>query len=141
MLSDVRAITGWAAHAVLVAYWLWILSSTAPQLRRGCRDRGVRTRILLLRSAGVVLTAFVVGVIHFWATHPVDVVAALGAGGVLGTVLRREYRLLVAAPRHRLNLVGRLDRRLHGSGEHAARAGGPDPFPAARPAVLPTQGP
>jgi hypothetical protein len=46
---------------------------------------------------------------------------------VLGTVLRREYRLLVAAPRHRLNLYGRLDRRLHGSGEpaHASVVGVP----------------
>lgn len=126
MLSDVRMVTGWIAHAALVAYWVWIISSTAPHLRRGSRDRGLRTRILLLRTAGIVLTAFVVAVIHFWASHPAEVIGAVGVGGVLGTLLRREYRLLVAAPRHRLNLSGRLDRRLHGSGEHAAHASAVD---------------
>ena len=119
MLSDVRAVTGWIAYAVLLTYWVWIISATAPQLRRSRRDRDLRTRILVLRTAGIVLTSFVVAVIHFWSRHPAEIVAAVGIGGVLGTVLRREYRLLVAAPRHRLNLYGRLDRRLHGSGEPA----------------------
>ncbi len=125
MLADVRTVTGWIAYAVLAGYWLWILSSTAPQLRRSSRDRGLCTRILVLRTAGVALTAFVVGMIHFWATDPVEVLAALGIGAVAGTVLRREYRRLVAAPRHRLNLHGRIDRRLHGSGAHAAHEGVP----------------
>jgi hypothetical protein len=113
-------VTGWIAHAALVGYWVWIISSTAPQLRRGHRDRGRCARILALRTAGVVLTAFVVGMIHFWATNPVEILATLGIGGVAGTLLRREYRRLVAAPRHRLDLYHRLDRRLHGSGAHAA---------------------
>ena len=124
MLADLRAITGWIAYAVLICYWAWILSSTSPQMRRGHRDRGRCARILALRTAGIGLTAFVVGMIHFWAVNPVEIVAALGIGGVAGTVLRREYRRLVAAPRHRLNLYRRVDRRLHGSGTppaHAAR--------------------
>lgn len=122
MLADLRVVTGWIAHAILAAYWAWIVSSTAPQLRRGHRDRGLRTRILVLRTAGVALTAFVVGVIHFWATHPAEIVAALVVGGVVGTILRRQYRLLVAAPRHRLSLYGRLHRRLRPPGEHPAHA-------------------
>jgi hypothetical protein len=120
VLSDIRVVTGWIAYAVLAGYWLWIISSTAPQLRRSRRDRDLCTRILAMRTAGIALTAFVVGMIHFWATDPVEVLAALGIGAVVGTVLRREYRRLVAAPRHRLNLFGRIDRRLHGSGSHAA---------------------
>jgi hypothetical protein len=123
VLADVRTVTGWIAYAVLAGYWLWIISSTAPQLRRGSRGRGLCTRILVLRTAGVALTAFVVGMIHFWATDPVEILAALGIGAVAGTLLRREYRRLVAAPRHRLNLHGRIDRRLHGSGAHAAHEG------------------
>jgi hypothetical protein len=119
VLSDLRVVTGWIAYAVLAGYWLWIISSTAPQLRRSRRDRGLSTRILAMRTAGIALTAFVVGMIHFWAANPVEVLAALGIGGVVGTVLRREYRRLVAAPRHRLNFFGRIDRRLHGSGAHA----------------------
>jgi hypothetical protein len=125
VLSDLRVVTGWIAYATLAAYWLWILSSTAPQLRRSRRDRGLSTRILAMRTAGIALTAFVVGMIHFWAANPVEVLAALGIGAVVGTVLHREYRRLVAAPRHRLNLYGRIDRRLHGSGAHAAHAGDP----------------
>ena len=116
MLADVRMVTGWIAYAALAGYWAWIISSTAPQLRRGHRDRGRCTRILALRTAGVALTAFVVGVIHFWATNPVEILAALGVGAVAGTVLRREYRRLVAAPRHRLDLYHRMNRRLRGSG-------------------------
>jgi hypothetical protein len=124
VVSDVRMVTGWIAYAALAGYWMWIISSTTPQLRRGHRDRGRSTRILALRTAGVALTAFVVGMIHFWATNAVEVLAALSIGAVVGTVLRREYRGLVAAPRHRLNLSRRIDRRLRGSGTppaHAAR--------------------
>jgi len=123
--SDMRMVTGWIAHGILAGYWLWIISSTAPQLRRGCRDRGRCTRILALRTAGIVLTVLVVGVIHFWATSPAEVLVALAIGGVVGTLLRRDYRRLVAAPRHRLTISGRLDRRLRASGAHAAHAGGP----------------
>ena len=122
MLSDLRMVTGWIAYAALAGYWLWIASSTAPQLRRSSRDRGLCTRIMALRTAGVVLTAFVVGMIHFWATGPVEILAALGIGAVLGTVLRREYRRLVAAPRHRLDLYRRWNRRLRGSGTPPAHS-------------------
>lgn len=122
MLSDVRTVTGWIAYAVLAGYWLWIISSTAPQLRRSRRDRGLCTRILVVRTAGIALTAFVVGMIHFWAASPVEVLAALCIGAVAGTVLRREYRRLVAAPRHRLNIYRRMDRRLHGSGTPPAHS-------------------
>jgi len=126
VLSDVRMVTGWIAYAALAGYWVWIMSSTAPQLRRGHRDRGRCTRLLALRTGGVALTAFVVGMIHFWATSPVEILAALGIGAVVGTLLRRPYRRLVAAPRHRLDLHRRIDRRLHASGSRTAHPGAPD---------------
>ena len=104
---NIRAVTGYIAHALLGLYWLWVISSTAPQLRRGCRDRGLRVRILLIKTAAVGLTSLVVGVIHFWATAWWQIVAALGAAIVLAVLLRKAYRRLVAAPRHRATLAQR----------------------------------
>lgn len=104
---DIRAVTGYVAHAVLGLYWLWVVSCTAPQLRRTMRCRGLRIRILLIKTAAVVLTALVVGVIHFWATAWWQIVAAVGVAVVLGFLLRRAYRKLAAAPRHRASLAQR----------------------------------
>ena len=39
-----RAFTGYVAHAALLTYWLWVVASTAPELRKGNRDRRVRER-------------------------------------------------------------------------------------------------
>ncbi len=71
----IREITGYIAHVLLAGYWLWVILSTAPQLRRGARDQRVRTQVLLIKTAAVVLTALLVGVIHFWATHWWQVIA------------------------------------------------------------------
>ena len=53
-------LTGYIAHAVLTAYWFWVVASTAPQLRRGTRDRRVRARVLLIKTAALALTALLV---------------------------------------------------------------------------------
>ena len=103
----IRAITGYIAHAALVAYWVWVVASTAPQLRKGTRDRRVRVRVLAIKSTGFLLTAVVVGIIHYWATAWWQVIVALPIAAVLGVLLRREYRRTVAAPRHRLPLTRR----------------------------------
>lgn len=116
-----REITGYIAHAVLLVYWLWICSTTAPQLRKGCRDRGVRLRVLTIKTAAFLLTAVVVGVIHYWATHLWHVALCLPIAAALGYLLHREYRRTVAAPRHRLPLArrarqfGRAPRRRRGA--------------------------
>jgi hypothetical protein len=103
----IREITGYVAHLLLVGYWLWVVFSAAPQLRRGSRDRRVRMEVLLIKTAGFVLTGLVVGVIHFWATEWWHVVVAvLGAAG-LGMLLTRAYRRRVALPKHRLTLTHR----------------------------------
>ena len=106
-MLDIREITGYVAHLLLVGYWLWVVFSAAPQLRRGSRDRRVRMEVLLIKTAGLVLTGLVVGVIHFWATEWWHVVVAvLGAAG-LGMLLTRAYRRRVALPKHRLTLTHR----------------------------------
>jgi hypothetical protein len=102
-----RQITGYIAHALLGAYWLWVITRTAPRLRRGARDRTLRLRVALIKTAAVAVTALVVGVIHFWATEWWHVVVAVLVASVLGLQLHRIYRGLVAAPRHRLTLVRR----------------------------------
>jgi hypothetical protein len=89
----------------LVAYWVWVVASTAPQLRKGTRDRRVRARVLAIKSTGFLLTAAVVGIIHYWATAWWQVIVTLPIAVVLGVLLRREYRRAVAAPRHRLTLT------------------------------------
>jgi hypothetical protein len=103
----IRAVTGYIAHAALVAYWVWVVASTAPQLRKGTRDRRVRVRVLALKSTGFLLTAAVVGIIHYWATAWWQVIVTLPIAAGLGVLLRREYRRTVAAPRHRLTLTHR----------------------------------
>jgi CHASE2 domain-containing sensor protein len=106
----IREITGYVAHVLLVGYWIWIVSSTAPQLRRGSRDQRVRVQVLLIKTVAVVLSAVVVSVIHFWATHWWHVIAAVICAVVIGLLLRRAYRRLVALPRHRLTLTRRARR-------------------------------
>jgi hypothetical protein len=102
-----RAVTGYIAHAALLAYWLWVIASTAPQLRKGTRDRHTRVRALVIKSAGFVLTAVVVGIIHYWATAWWQVIVTVPVAAGLAVLLRREYRRTVAAPRHRLTLARR----------------------------------
>jgi uncharacterized membrane protein len=103
----IRAVTGYIAHVGLVAYWAWVVASTAPQLRKGTRDRSVRSRALAIKSAGFLLTALVVGVIHYWATAWWQVVVTVPVAAGLGWLLHREYRRTVAAPRHRLPFTRR----------------------------------
>lgn len=103
----IREVSGYVAHALLAVYWVWVLACTAPQLRKGVRDRGRRLRILLVRTSGLALTALLVGVIHYWATEWWHVIVALPVAGVLGVLLHRSYRRLVAAPRHRRTLTQR----------------------------------
>ncbi|HEY2203477.1 MAG TPA: hypothetical protein VGH99_03220 [Pseudonocardia sp.] len=107
----IREITGYIAHVALLGYWIWVISSTAPQLRKGCRDRQRAARITIVKSAAIVLTALLVGVIHFWATEWWHVIAAVAVTAVAGVLLRRYYRTLVAAPRHRLTLRQRTVQR------------------------------
>jgi hypothetical protein len=107
---NIRQITGYIAHALLAAYWLWTASSTAPQLRRSSRDRRRRLHILLVKTAAIVLSALLVGVIHFWATAWWQVFVAVPVGAVVGVWLRRIYRGLVALPQHRLSLAQRAHR-------------------------------
>jgi hypothetical protein len=102
-----RAATGYIAHAALLAYWLWVVASTAPQLRKGTRDRRVRARVLVIKTVGLALTAAVVAIIHYWATAWWQLVVTLLAAAVVAVLLRREYRRTVAAPRHRLTLTRR----------------------------------
>lgn len=104
---ELRATTGYAAHAVLLAYWLWVLASTAPELRKGNRDRRVRVRVFAIKTAGFVLTAIVIGVIHYWATAWWQILVTVPVAAVLGVLLRRFYRRTVAAPRHRLTIARR----------------------------------
>ena len=104
----IRAVTGYIAHAALLAYWLWTVASTAPQLRKGTRDQQVRLRVLVIKTAALALTAVVVGIVHYWATAWWQVVVALPIAAALGVLLRREYRRAVAAPRHRLSLGRRV---------------------------------
>jgi small-conductance mechanosensitive channel len=104
---ELRAITGYIAHAALLAYWLWVVASTAPRLRKGTRDRRTRMRVLLIKTAAFVLTAVAVGIIHYWATAWWQVLVAVPVAAALGVLLRRAYRRTVAAPRHRLTLSRR----------------------------------
>jgi hypothetical protein len=108
----IREITGYIAHVLLAAYWLWVVACTAPQLRKGARDKSLRLRILLSKSAGLLLTALLVGVIHYWATAWWQVAVAIPVAGVAGVLLRRWYRRLVAAPKH-LRTLGQRARTVH----------------------------
>jgi membrane protein implicated in regulation of membrane protease activity len=100
-----RAVTGYVAHGALLAYWLWVVASTAPQLRKGTRDRRIRGRVLIIKTAALALTALVVGIIHYWATAWWQIVVALPIAALTGWQLRRAYDRVVAAPRHRLTLA------------------------------------
>ncbi len=103
----IRVITGLVAHLLVVLYWIWILACTAPELRRGRRDRRLRLRVLSVKTAAVLLTALLVGVIHYWATDWWQIVVAvpLATGG--GVLLHRAHRRLVTTPRHRRPLAQR----------------------------------
>lgn len=117
-----REVTGYIAHALLGAYLVWVLVSSAPQLRRGVRDRGRRLRIVLIKTAGVTVVAVAVGVIHYWATEWWHVVAAALGAAVLCLFLHRAYRKLVAPPRHRITVRQRaLGRRAGHRGAHEVR--------------------
>ena len=107
-----REITGYIAHVLLAAYWLWVIACTAPQLRKGARCKVLRLRILLVKSAALMLTAVLVGVIHYWATEWWHVAVAIPVAGVLGVLLRRAYRRLVAAPKH-LRTLSQRARTVH----------------------------
>lgn len=106
-MLGIREITGYIAHVLLVGYWLWVVGSTAPQLRRGSRDQRLRLELLLIKTAALVLTGLLVGVIHFWATEWWHVVAALPIAAGLGLLLHRAHRRRVALPRHRATLTHR----------------------------------
>lgn len=112
---DLRRVTGYVALALLAGYWVWVLSRTTPELRRGTRDRTLRLKILLVKTAALALTALVVATIHFWATAIWHVLVAVPVALLAGFGLRRAYRRLVAVPRHRLPLAQRVRRsgRLH----------------------------
>jgi hypothetical protein len=110
---DVRRVTGYLALALIAGYWVWVLSSTTPELRRGTRDRTLRGRILLVKTAAVALTALVVATVHFWATHVWQILVVVPLAALAGFALRRVYRRLVAAPRHRLPLAKRVRRTGH----------------------------
>ena len=104
---DIREVTGYVAHVLIAACWLWMLRCTAPQLRKGARCRKRRLQITAIRSAALLLTTAVVCVIHLWTTAWWQVAVALLVAGGLGVLLRRSYRRLVAAPRHRGTLTRR----------------------------------
>jgi hypothetical protein len=108
----IREITGYIAHVLLAAYWVWVVACTAPQMRKGARDKGLKIRILLVKTAAFLLTAVLVGVIHYWATAWWQVAVAIPVAGVLGVLLRRAYRRLVAAPKH-LRTLGQRARTVH----------------------------
>lgn len=108
-----REASGYCAHGLLALYWVWLLSCTAPQLRKSSRGRGLKVRVLLTKTAGIGLTALLVGVIHFWATDWWQVITAILVAAVLGVLLHRVYRRLVAAPKHRLTLGRRVQMRRH----------------------------
>lgn len=104
----IREATGHLAHILLGGYWTCLLLGTAPQLRKSTRDRPRRIRILLIKSSAVALTAVVVGVIHFWATHWWQIPPTLFAAAMIGVPMRRAFRSMVAAPRHRRPLGQRM---------------------------------
>jgi hypothetical protein len=105
--ATIRLVTGYIAHVLLGLYWLWTLSSTVPRIRPGQRDRTRRVKILSIKSAGVAVTALLVGVIHYWATEWWQIAVALLGSLAIGTYLHRSYRKLVTPPRHRITLVNR----------------------------------
>lgn len=110
---DLRRVTGYVALALLAGYWVWVLSCTTPELRRGTRGRPLRLKIAAVKTAALVLTALVVATIHFWATAVWHILVVVPVALAAGYGLRRVYRRLVAAPRHRLPLAQRVRRTGH----------------------------
>ncbi|RZT85000.1 hypothetical protein EV383_1862 [Pseudonocardia sediminis] len=124
-----REVTGYIAHALLAGYWIWVVSSTAAQLRSTSRSPRLRLQVALVKTAGIAVTAVVVGVIHFWATHWWHVVVTLVVAAPVGVGLRHVYKRLVVAPRHRRALVQRAQvYDLIHHGDRNVRISGPIPF-------------
>jgi hypothetical protein len=140
---DLRRVTGYVALALLAGYWVWVLSCTTPELRRGTRDRPLRLKIAAVKTAALVLTALVVATIHFWTTQIWHILVVVPVALAAGYGLRRVYRRLVAAPRHRLPLAQRVRRTGHlhvissarGRQQHAHRVAAPTVVPAPRAAA------
>ena len=84
---------------LLAGYWLWVVFSTVPQLRRGARDQRIRTQVLLIKTAAV-------GAHRAGGRRDPLLGDALVAGGIAacrsrpgsGVLLHRAYRRLVAPP-------------------------------------------
>lgn len=106
-----REVTGFIAHALLAGYWVWMISCTAAQLRGTSRSHRLRVQVALIKTAGVAVTAVVVGVVHFWATQWWQIVVTVLVAAPVGIALRHLHRRLVIAPRHRRALVQRA--RVH----------------------------
>ena len=110
---DLRRVTGYVALGLLALYLLWALSRTAPQLRKGNRDRQVRARVVLIRVAAVALAALFVATVHFWATAWWQVALAVPVALVVAMLLHRAHRRLTGPPRHRAPLAQRVRRTGH----------------------------
>ncbi|MBP2367052.1 hypothetical protein [Pseudonocardia parietis] len=110
---DLRRVSGYVALGLLALYLLWALSRTAPQLRKGNRDRRVRTQLMLIRVAAVALAALFVATVHFWATAWWQVALAVPVALVVAMLLRRAHRRLTGPPRHRAPLAQRVRRTGH----------------------------
>lgn len=120
-----REVTGYIAHVLLAAYWLWLVVRTAPQLRKGTLDRGKRLRIAMLRTAVLAVLFLAVGVIHFWGTELWHIAGAVLVAAVLVLLLRRAYRRLVAPAQHRITLRQRaLGREVNIPGPHTGGSAG-----------------
>ncbi|OLL71395.1 hypothetical protein Ae168Ps1_5898 [Pseudonocardia sp. Ae168_Ps1] len=142
---DLRRVTGYIALGLLALYLLWLLSRTAPELRKSTRGRHLRAQVLAVRLCAVALAGLFVGLVHFWATAWWQVIVAVPVTFALATGLRRIHRKLVALPRHRVPLAQRVRRTGHfqvirepgSSGPHRHAAGelGTAPFvvPGAEP--------
>lgn len=114
-----REVTGYIAYALLAGYWVWIISCTAAQVRGTTRSRRLRMQVALVKTAGIAVTAVVVGVVHVWATRWWHVVVTLLVAAPVGFALRHVHRRLVIAPRHRRALVQRA--RVHTPIPHGHR--------------------
>lgn len=122
-MALLREVTGYIAVALLAAYWVGMISCTAAQLRSTSRSGRLRVQVALIKTAGIAITAVLVGIIHFWATQWWHIVVALLVAGPVGIALRHLHKRLVIAPRHRRALVQRA--RVSDLIDHNAR-GAPD---------------
>ncbi|WP_224390763.1 hypothetical protein [Pseudonocardia sp. ICBG1293] len=137
---DLRRVTGYLALGVLALYWLWVLTRTAPVLRHGCRDRRLRVRLALVRTAAAGGTALFVATVHFWATSWWHVAAALPVALTGAAGLVRVHRRLVAPPRHRVALAQRVRRAGHFQVIDHPGPGGPHRHAAVEDAARPVRG-